>query len=149
MTDIAFYHLERSPLDQVLPKLLEKTLQAGKRAFVLTKTEARVEALNELLWVYDQESWMPHGSGEEENGDDNPIWISEEEGNLNDAQFLFLTDGVECASIGDYERCFELFDGNDSAMLQAARGRWKIYKDAGHELTYWQQTEDGKWTKKA
>ena len=35
MTDVAFYQLERSPLEQVLPKLLEKTLDAGKRALVV------------------------------------------------------------------------------------------------------------------
>ncbi|MDP6928016.1 MAG: DNA polymerase III subunit chi, partial [Rhodospirillales bacterium] len=62
MTDVAFYQLERSPLEQVLPKLLEKTLDAGKRALVVAGSEARIEALNGALWSYYQDSWLPHGS---------------------------------------------------------------------------------------
>ena len=62
MTDIAFYHLQGSPLESALPKLLKKTLEAGKRAVVMAGSEARVEALNGVLWTYDQDSWLPHGS---------------------------------------------------------------------------------------
>ena len=62
MTEIAFYHLEKSPLEQVLPKLLEKTLEAGKRALVLAGSEERVEALAGLLWTYSQGAWLPHGT---------------------------------------------------------------------------------------
>jgi hypothetical protein len=45
MTDLAFYHLQKSPLEVVLPKLLEKTLAAGKRAIVLVSSTDRAEAL--------------------------------------------------------------------------------------------------------
>ena len=50
--------------------------------------------------------------------------------------------------VAEYERCFELFDGNDSQAVDAARGRWQAYKDAGHALTYWQQTVRGGWKEK-
>jgi DNA polymerase-3 subunit chi len=40
-----------------------------------------------------------------------------------------------------------MFDGNDEAALAAARARWKAAKEAGHTLTYWQQTEKG-WEKR-
>ena len=56
MTDIAFYHLTRSPLEAALPKLLEKTLDAGKRAVVVAGSEERVENLNNALWTYSQGS---------------------------------------------------------------------------------------------
>ena len=32
MPDIWFYHLEKTPLPQVLPDLLEKVVQKGRRA---------------------------------------------------------------------------------------------------------------------
>jgi len=149
MTDIAFYHLERSPLEKALPKLLEKTLDAGKRALVLAGSDARVEALNGVLWTYDPDAWLPHGSVKDGDADDQPIWLASEDSNANGAEFLFLTDGAESARLGDFERCFDLFDGNDPAMVEAARGRWKSCKEAGHALTYWQQTAAGGWEKKA
>ena len=148
MTEIGFYHLTRSPLEQALPKLLEKTLDAGKRALVLASSEERVESLTGQLWTYRQDAWLPHGSARDGNPEQQPVWLSVDDANANDAQFLFLTDGAETATVGDYERCFELFDGRDQSAVEAARGRWKAYKDAGHDLAYWQQTERGGWEKK-
>ncbi len=148
MTDIAFYHLLHSPLEQALPKLLEKTLEAGKRAIVMVGSGDRVEALNALLWVYQQKSWLPHGSVKDGAAEDQPIWLTVEDENPNGAAFLFLTDGAASAHVGDFERCFELFDGNDADAVAAARTRWTAYKDVGHTLTYWQQTDAGKWEEK-
>lgn len=148
MTDIAFYHLERSTLEEALPKLLEKTLATGKRALVLAGSENRVEALTDRLWTYDQDSWLPHGSIKDGNPSEQPIWLSVNDSNLNGATFLFLTDGAVSAEVESYERCFELFDGNDESAVNAARERWTSYKDAGHQLTYWQQNARGGWEKK-
>lgn len=146
MTEVSFYHLLGSPLERALPKLLEKTLEAGKRALVMAGSEERVEALNTILWTYSQESWLPHGSVRDGSPGDHPIWLTaSDEGNPNGADFLFLTDGASSDRVGDYERCFELFDGNDAQAVEAARRRWKAYGDAGHELAYWQQTDNGGW----
>lgn len=148
MTDIAFYHLQRSPLERVLPKLLERTLGADKRALVLVGSDSRAEALAQHLWTYDQDAWLPHGTKKDGLPGDQPIWLSVEDENLNQAQFLFLTDGAVSDHLSDFERCFEMFDGNDDAIVSTARERWAIYKEAGHNLTYWQQTERGGWEQK-
>ena len=150
MTEIAFYHLEKSLLEGVLPKLLEKTLAAGKRALVLAGSETRVEALAGLLWTYEQGSWLAHGTAKDGTPEDQPVWLAaaaDDDDNPNGAQFLFLTDGAESGRVGEFERCFELFDGRDGAALDAARARWKAYADAGHDLTYWRQTASGGWEK--
>ena len=85
MTDIAFYHLMRSPLEAVLPRLLEKTRQAGKRAVVLAGSEERVEALNALLWTHDPDGWLPHGSDKDGNAPEQPVWLTEKDENPNGA----------------------------------------------------------------
>ena len=149
MTDVAFYHLERVRLEAALPKLLERTLDAGKRALVLAGSDARVEALTAMLWTYDQDAWLPHGSAKDGDPEEQPVWLSTADENANGAQFLFQTEGAERASVDAFERCFDLFDGNDPTMVEAARARWKKYKDAGHALTYWQQGANGGWEKKA
>ena len=149
MTDVAFYQLERSPLEQVLSKLLEKTLDAGKRALVIAGSEARVEVLNVALWSYYQDLWLPHGSAKDGDPTDQPIWLASSDKNVNGADFLFLTDGTASERLADFERCFELFDGNDEVMVAAARDRWKRCKDVGYSLSYWQQTVTGGWEKKA
>ncbi|MDP6788224.1 MAG: DNA polymerase III subunit chi [Rhodospirillales bacterium] len=149
MTEVAFYHLQRSPLEKALPKLLEKTLAAGQRAVVMAASAERIEALNALLWTYHQDSWLPHGSARDGNPAEQPIWLTVDDENPNGAGFLFLTDGATSARVADYERLFELFDGNDPTAVEAVRRRWSAYKDAGHDLTYWQQTDGGGWQEKA
>lgn len=148
MTDIGFYHLTRSGLEQTLPQLLTKTMQAGKRALVVLGSEQRATSVDDLLWTFDKSSWLPHGKPSAGDPSDHPILISTEDDNANQSTFLFLADGATSDRVADFERCFEIFDGHDDDVVAAARGRWKIYKDAGHSLTYWQQTERG-WENKA
>ena len=148
MTEIAFYHLQHWPLEKALAKLLELTLERGKRAVVLLGTPERVEALNSLLWTFDQDSWLPHGSAQDGEAALQPVWLTATDENPNGARYLFLADGAASARVGDFDRCFELFDGNDPDAVAQARARWKAYQDAGHALAYWQQTEQGGWTRK-
>ncbi len=148
MTEVSFYQLQRSPLERALPKLLERTVESGKRAVVLVRSEERAESLADLLWTYDPESWLPHGTAKDGAPGDQPVWLTSEDANPNGANFLFLADGADSANLAAYERCFDLFDGNDPEAVAAARARWKARQEAGHRLRYWQQTERGGWEEK-
>ena len=149
MTEVAFYHLTRSSLEQALPKLLEKTLAAGKRAVVRAGSKQRVEFLNGQLWTHDPASWLPHGSAKDGAGEDQPVWLTARDENPNGAQVLFLTDGATSRSISGYDICVMLFDGRNEMAVEAARGHWRTLKEAGHEVTYWQQDDNGRWAQKS
>ncbi len=147
MTEVGFYHLTATPLEKALPKLLEKILKAHKRTVILCGSEERLDYLNGALWTYGRASFIPHGSKKEGSPEDQPIWLTTEDENPNGAQFLVILDGIESPSLSTYERCLDLFDGNDHEAVTEARERWKKYKDAGHTLTYWKQSESGTWEK--
>lgn len=149
MTEIRFYHLDKMPLERALPKLLEKVLESGARAVVLAGSEERVEALNAALWTYEQGAFLPHGSPRDGRAEDQPVWLTAADENPNGASVLILTDGARSARIDDFEKCLEIFDGNDSEAVAAARERWRAYKGGSYPLTYWQQTREGRWEKKA
>ncbi|MDF2763962.1 MAG: polymerase chi subunit [Rhodospirillales bacterium] len=149
MTEIRFYHLTRMPLERALPALLERALGAGMRSVVIAGSEERVEALNQLLWTYEERSFLPHGSKRDGRPERQPVWLTTEDENPNGATCLVLTDGAVSGRVGEYRRCLDLFDGQDPAAVEAARGRWKTWKDAGHELSYWQQDDSGRWQQKA
>ena len=95
MTEVRFYHLQRSALEQALPKLLEKTLERGWRAVVMAGSEDRVEALNAVLWNYSREGFLPHGSKKDGYPDRQPVWLTDQDENPNAATVLFLVDGVD------------------------------------------------------
>lgn len=149
MTQIGFYHLTRLPLDQALPRLLEKAQAAGLKAVVMAGSRERVEHLNGLLWTFNEDSWLPHGSAADGEAELQPIWLTDQDENPNGATVLVLCDGVAPATVGAYARCLDLFDGRDDEAVQAARERWKTWKAEGHQLVYYQQTERGGWEEKA
>ncbi|MGH8630843.1 MAG: DNA polymerase III subunit chi [Burkholderiales bacterium] len=149
MTEIRFYHLQRTALEAALPPMLEKTLERGQRAVVMAGSEERVEHLADHLWTYNERSFLPHGTARDGFAERQPVWLTEGDENPNGAQVLFLTDGAASERVADYSLCVELFDGNDAAAVAAARQRWKAYQAAGHTLTYWQQSAAGRWEQKA
>ena len=149
MTDIGFYHLTRSTLEQALPRLLEKAHASGARTVVMTGSEERTKALDTILWTYDQNAFLPHGTARDGNPEEQPIWITHEDENPNGADILVLTDGAVSGRVADFARCLEMFDGNDDDAVSKARERWKAYSTAGHGLTYWQQSPAGRWEEKA
>ena len=147
MTEVSFYHLQRMPLDQVLPKLLERVLERGMQAVVLAGSAERVEHLNDVLWTYDAGSFLPHGSADDGSPERQPVYLTTSEENPNGAGFLCLVDGGQPAFLGSFQRVLDLFDGNDERAVEAARTRWKAAKAAGFEVTYWKQSDAGRWEK--
>jgi DNA polymerase III subunit chi len=147
-TEVLFYQLDRQPLDQVLPGLLEKTLERGWRAVVQAGSAERLEAIDTLLWTYREESFLPHGTKSDGFPERQPVWLTAADDNPNGATVRFLVDGADCASLSDYARVVYLFDGRDEDARAQARLRWKTAKSAGHQVTYWQQNDRGRWEKK-
>ena len=148
MTEIGFYHLLSTPLERALPRLLERARAQGHRILVRAASSERVEHLSAVLWTYDEASFLAHGTARDGNAQSQPIWLSERSENPNEAALLVLVDGVEAEDLSAFARVADLFDGNDPAAVEAARARWRRAREAGHTLTYWQQTGAG-WEKKA
>ncbi|MEM7619043.1 MAG: DNA polymerase III subunit chi [Pseudomonadota bacterium] len=149
MTDVLFYHLEHTTLDRVLPGLLEKSLERGWRAVVQASSDERVEALNQHLWTYHEQSFLPHGTSQDGHPPEQPIFLTTSDINPNNANIRFFVDGADKANISEYTRVVYLFDGHNEEAIALARQQWKTAKDAGHDATYWQQNAHGGWEKKA
>jgi DNA polymerase-3 subunit chi len=152
VTETLFYHLERRGLDDVLPGLLEKTLERGWRAMIRAESAERAEAIDNLLWTYNDQTFLPHallGDGDAAN---QPVLITVEEGNPNAAQILFVVGGApppawDTEAAKGLARIVLMFDGRDPEAVQTARLAWKGAKDAGHDVTYWKEMPGGKWEK--
>ncbi len=150
MAEVLFYHLQRQPLEAVLPTLLEKTLERGWRAVIQVATDERLSALDDHLWTFADESFLPHGTDREAHAADQPVVLTTSGANPNGATVRFQVDGADLpADAGAYQRMVILFDGTDPQALAVARDQWRALKEAGHEATYWQQDERGRWQRKA
>jgi DNA polymerase-3 subunit chi len=147
MAEVLFYHLERRPLEAVLPGLLQRSLERGWRAVVKVGTEERLEALNAHLWSFDDASFLPHGSASDGHAEAQPIWLTTGDDNPNQANVRFLVDGAEAPDLSGYDRTVFLFDAVEEEAVAKAREAWKAANAAGHDATYWRQDDSGRWAK--
>lgn len=148
VSEIRFYHLQKSRLEEALPQLLERTLSKGWRAVVNAGSAERVEQLNGLLWTYTEGSFLPHGSSKDGDAALQPVWLTETDENPNKANVLMLVDGAAVEGTPAYELTCLVFDGTDPEALAQARSLWKGWQGSGAQLTYWKQEPQG-WVKQA
>ena len=151
MTETLFYHLERRSLDDVLPGLIEKTLERGWRALIRVESAERADAIDTRLWTY-SDGFLPHAQAGDGEPARQPVLITAEEGNPNNANVLFLVGGAAAPAWDSAEaqaltRIVLMFDGRDPAAVETARAAWKDAKAAGHDVTYWKESSTGKWEK--
>jgi DNA polymerase-3 subunit chi len=150
MTEVLFYHLQRTSLESALPQLLEKSLERGWRVIVQAATDERIEALDAHLWTYTEDSFLPHGTIREASPSTQPILLTTSDHNPNGATVRFLIEGAAMpADAASYQRIVLLFDGEDDDAVAAARVQWGESKANGFEVTYWQTDERGRWQKQA
>jgi DNA polymerase III subunit chi len=147
--EVNFYHLTRDKLEVALPKLAKLALAQGLRTVIRAPDDARVQMLDELLWTFEIDSFLPHGTARNGHADLQPIYISADTDVPNHATLLMLIDNRLDDDIARFDRCFYLFDGSNDKHVGAARAAWKQLKAQGLSLTYWQQSDNGKWDKKA
>ena len=149
MAEVLFYHLQFQPLERVLPILLGKCLERGWKVVVQADSAERVRALDDALWTYSDDSFLPHGTADDGAPETQPILLTTGDVNPNGADVRVLVDNAPSPDLSAYARALVLFDGRNDDALAFERERWKTLKAAGHEVTYWQQDESGRWEKKA
>jgi DNA polymerase-3 subunit chi len=149
-TEVLFYHLQRQPVERVLPALLEKSYERGWSVIVQTTADERVDALDAHLWTYKDDGFLPHGTARDAEAAQHPILLTTVDHNPNGATVRFLIDGAPVPEDAEsYDRIVLLFDGEDEDAVAAARARWSEAKAKGFAVTYWQTDEQGRWVKKA
>ena len=145
MTKINFYHLTKTKIEFALPKLLEKILNKNLRSLVLGKHLDRMVWLDDILWTYNPNSFLPHSYEVNEYSKFQPIFLTCEENNVNNASVLILIDNVFPKFIQSFDTCLNIFDGLDNDSLLKARDNWKLSKSNGYDINYWKQKEKGSW----
>jgi DNA polymerase III subunit chi len=146
--EVLFYHLQGQRLEQALPQLLERTLQRGWKAVVRASSPERLKALDDHLWTYADESFLPHGMEDDAQSASFPIVLTQRGDRLNGADVAFAVDGADLPDSEGWTRAVLIFDGGDEEALAKARAQWKDVKAKGLAATYWQQTPEGRWEQK-
>lgn len=143
-----FYHLTRSPAEDLLPVLLSKALGAGWRVELRATTPDRLTRLDQHLWQGD--GFLPHGPAGTPHDARQPVLLTLPGQTAQNAPACLMTvEGapLDPSEIAPLERACILFDGGDSAAMATARDQWRQLTAAGIESEYWSE-ESGRWERK-
>ncbi len=149
MPELWFYHLERARVEDALPELLMKLQARGGRALVVSSDESRLTSLDAHLWSFREDSFLPHGVAGGDHDREQPVLLSAAPDNANSASMLFCLDGADPGPVDPWERVVVMFEAGDETSVARARALWAAQKKAGTLVSYWRQTEQGRWEKKA
>lgn len=144
-----FYHLTRLGLDETLATILTRAHKTGWKVAVRGVTRPALEALDARLWALcEGEAFLPHGLEGGPQDTAQPILLGT--GALAaGTKGLVLLDGAvtDAEEARGLERVWVLFDGNDPAQLDGARGLWSGLTTGGMAAQYWSD-ETGVWVMK-
>jgi DNA polymerase-3 subunit chi len=135
---VNFYHLASTPLERVLPLVCQGLVGQGERMLVVGD-EALIARLDEQLWTFAADSFVPHGR---ERAEAQPVLLSTEPVAANGARAIALAGGEWREEALGFDKAYVFF-GDEG--LDAARGLWRTLKgNKAVEPRYWKQV-DGKW----
>jgi DNA polymerase-3 subunit chi len=135
---VNFYHLTDWPLERVLPSVAQSLLKGGER-LLLVAEEGMLGRLDEQLWTFSPDSFLPHGR---DNPDSQPVLLSADPEPANGARNIALADGRWRDEALGFDKAYYFFD---SSSLDEARGLWRrLNADPEVEPRYWKQV-DGRW----
>ena len=142
--------MEQSSLEQILPELLEKTYANKWRALVkigplLGEAAAELKRLDDYLWTYKKDGFLPHGRDDEPLSDAQPVLLTHSSQTLSGEDVVFLLGGAEMDDVNSAKRCITILNGADDEDKSIARRRWKQAKDDGLVTAYWRQNDFAKW----
>lgn len=113
-------------------ELARKACDAGQFTLVLARDAAQAEALDDLLWAFDDEAYIPHQiAGTDEEEDVTAVLIAAP-GADTPARSLVI-NLRDAAFEGECERVLEVVPA-DPAARGPLRERWKYYQARGFEL---------------
>lgn len=138
-----FRNLGGKPLELWVAYLAADYAAAGTRVLIRVASPERVKALDQALWTYDRESFLPHGTEEAGRAAEQPVLLTTSKTNPNGAETLILADHSVAPEGANWQVIEYVFERNDPAAREAARQQWRLWKEQGHEPVYWETDAQG------
>lgn len=137
MTRIDFYILTAAASHDARARfacrLAEKVWQKGYRVFIHTSSAFEAQQLDDLLWTFRAESFVPHAIASEPSGAPLPVLVGTGDEPALPLDLLINLSDVVPAYFQRFPRLAEIVEPND-AQREVARTRYRHYREQGYSL---------------
>ncbi|HWA13778.1 MAG TPA: DNA polymerase III subunit chi [Burkholderiales bacterium] len=132
MTEVLFYTHVGDRL-QTACTLAQKALARQMRVMVFTEDAAATESFSRLLWSVPSTGFVPHCRGSDRLAGVTPVIVDHREEPLAHDQVLINLRAGTPAFFSRFRRLVEIV-GLEEADRNAARERFRFYRDRGYEI---------------
>ncbi|MDE0306466.1 MAG: DNA polymerase III subunit chi [Albidovulum sp.] len=145
-----FFYQTNSEQEFTLRRILCKSRKAGWRILVRGAKQDRIEMLDDYLWKFPEDEFLPHGMSGGDCDHLHPILLTTENEPFEAREALVLIDGAktEPNEVAALQRVSVVFESRDIEIVRSARTLWKALNEKGVPLVLWIE-EAGGWVKKA
>jgi len=112
-------------------ELAKRAFESGQPALILARSIDQAEQLDEKLWEFDADAFVPHQIAGDDDDAITPVLIVSPETSTADRP-LVINLREDCAP-GLFERVLEVVPADENERL-GSRNRWKTYKAAGFDV---------------
>lgn len=134
MTRIDFYQLspQQHSHDRVVCQLCQKAYENNQYTLLLTRSEEQTAHLDRQLWIFNDDSFVPHDA-QESTDFKTPVLIQYEPGSTGDRQLLINLSNTIPSFFAQFERVIELVTEDNK---QQAREHYNFYRERGYPLNH-------------
>ncbi|MCC8419111.1 MAG: DNA polymerase III subunit chi [Rickettsia endosymbiont of Glossina mortisans submortisans] len=109
MQQFSIYQTSDELLLKSILLLIEKCYHSDLKSVVLTADTDQQETLNKNLWTYSRKQFIPHGSKTDSQPEKQPIYITDELQNPNNASVLIIISPIDIGKILQEKEYIEAF----------------------------------------
>lgn len=134
MTLIDFYVLQTATTDDqhnFACRLIEKAVRQGNRVMVATQSAAQSQAMDEALWAFRPESFVPHVVLGDDFAEQAPVLISHGEDDDSHHDVLVNLRLDVPPQFSRFQRLAEIVI-QDNTVLDNSRRNFAFYKERGY-----------------
>ena len=132
MTRIDFYFEAEDKL-RVACRLSAKAAQKKLRVLIYAPDEAEAQRIDKLLWTWQATGFLPHCMTRSPLAAQTPVLITHDPEDTPHDEVLLNLHSQWPPAFSRFQRLVEIV-GRDDADREAARGRFRFYRDRGYEI---------------
>ena len=132
MTRIDFYFDAADKL-QVACRLSAKAAQQKLRVLIYTPDEAEAQRIDKMLWTWQPTGFLPHCMTNSPLAAQTPVLITHDPEDTPHDEVLLNLHSDWPPAFSRFRRLVEIV-GRDEQDREAARARFRFYRDRGYEI---------------
>ncbi len=133
---VEFFEVKGPRWDLALCAQVERVYAGGERVYVWAPSEAEARHLDDLLWAFREDAFVPHGLWQGEPGFDDPVAVGWRPGNPNGATCLVLARDASPEDVRGFRRVVDFAAVDVPGQVGPARRRFRAFRAAGFSVRF-------------